>query len=217
MEDILARQRLLDLPDVDSFHPVIVGLGGVGFWTALYAVMSRYPVIVVDKDRVELTNLNRTLYMHNDAVRGVEKTTAFLNVLRHLGLSDGLVTPVQGDVQTYWSVIETYNPTCIIDVVDNTVTARFLSEQAERMGIPYYQARYDGLEFSVTSTFAHRMVTLEEVSGYEIVPSFVGTAAMLGAMVFMQALLGVKGTLSTDVKNLFTLTSLLKEEVDHGE
>ena len=68
-ETIYERQNLikdLTIPEVAT----VIGLGGTGFWTAIFLAMSGVKeLILVDSDRIEKSNLNRLPLRDSDVFK----------------------------------------------------------------------------------------------------------------------------------------------------
>jgi len=131
-------------------HIFIAGAGGLGSPISIYlAVAGIGTITIVDKDIVELTNLNRQI-LHNDNDIGRKKTTsaeakliAFnpdimirvidttidkTNVMRLVGKSDG-----------------------IVDAMDNFPTRYLLNETAVKKNIPLFHGAIRGLYGQATT------------------------------------------------------------------
>ncbi len=182
LADIHDRQESLNLKFYD--HAIIIGVGGIGSWTALNVALSGQfkHMHIIDPDVVEESNLNRTPFRICDV--GHQKVDAMkylilerrvsmkihtYNTKSSLTLADELLNDMSNDV-------------CIIfDCRDDIFTDFYMFD------CKYYKLGYDGLSLTLdgnpkdTPVWGH-------ANGYTVVPSFIAPAQIIAAITVMDAL-----------------------------
>lgn len=139
MEHWLTRTELLlgqqKLERLKASRVIILGLGGVGSAAAEAICRSGVgQMMLVDKDCVGLTNLNRQL-VATTATLGRPKTTALAERLLSinpeviLSCREEFVLPENSDF--LWD----YQPDYIVDCIDTVTAKLFLAEEAHKRGV----------------------------------------------------------------------------------
>ena len=117
----------------------IVGLGGLGSASALYlAAVGVGTLRLVDKERVELSNLNRQV-LHWTPDVGREKTRSALEKLEKLNPEVKVeVLNIEVNEDNARKVVG--GSTLILDALDNWKTRFILNDECIRSGIPFIHA-----------------------------------------------------------------------------
>jgi len=175
-ETLYERQNLigdLEIPRVAT----VIGLGGTGFWTALFLAMSGVEeLILIDADTVEVSNLNRLPL--KDSFVGLKKIVAakeFIHEIRK---------PIR--IETHDSRIE--NPqNCrvlrgvIFCCTDNLKSQQIICAYCKKNKLSYQRIGYDGTTLNVSKTFPLTFKEVELQEGYTSTPSWVIPAAFAAA------------------------------------
>ncbi|MEK6845184.1 MAG: ThiF family adenylyltransferase, partial [Nanoarchaeota archaeon] len=147
-EAIYERQNLigeLDIPNIAT----VVGLGGTGFWTAVFLAMSGVSeLILIDADTVDVSNLNRLPL--KESFIGMKKTQAvkdFLSEIRKLTRIEihnlKLVKPE--DCQILRGAI--------FCCTDNLRSQQLICAYCNKNALFYQRIGYDGTILNVSKTF----------------------------------------------------------------
>lgn len=175
-EAIYERQNLigeLDIPEVAT----VVGLGGTGFWTAVFLAMSGVnELILVDADTVEVSNLNRLPL--KESFVGMKKTQAvkdFLSEIRKLTRIEihdfKLVKPE--DCQILRGAI--------FCCTDNLRSQQLICAYCSKNALFYQRIGYDGTILNVSKTFPLSFEEIKDEGGYTTTPSWVIPAVFSAA------------------------------------
>jgi len=176
-QSIYERQNLisgLKIPTVAS----VVGCGGTGFWTAILLAMSGVEeLILVDHDRIEVSNLNRLPLQ--DTYVGVTKTFAikeFTNKIRK-----------SVRIENHDKKIEKPEDCIILRgmvfcCTDNLRSQQIVCAYCKKNKIPYQRIGYDGTVLNVSKTFPLSFKQLPERDGYTITPSWVIPAVLAASL-----------------------------------
>jgi tRNA A37 threonylcarbamoyladenosine dehydratase len=175
MEITLDRQSTLNLFIPSSV--CIAGAGGIGNWVALYlTLMGVKKLYVFDDDKVEVHNLNRTIYRNKDI--GEYKTTALKDILE--GLRDvrvfaftSLCTP------TSLSCL-TEKPEALIDCTDKLDFQIAMAKWCIQNVVRYIRAGATTNHITVTSSVETWGKSKQEQCGVTI-PSWVVPVALVAA------------------------------------
>jgi len=129
----------------------IAGIGGLGSISAFYmTAMGVGRIRLVDRDRVELSNLNRQI-MHRTSDIGKWKTRSAEEKLTQLN-PDSQLEPIQGTI-TRNNVIDLVRGCdLILDATDNQVTRKVLNGAAIALQIPFIYGGINGFS-GMVSTF----------------------------------------------------------------
>ncbi|MBF0096189.1 MAG: molybdopterin-synthase adenylyltransferase MoeB [Magnetococcales bacterium] len=132
---------------------VLVGAGGLGSPAALYlAAAGVGRLVIVDDDRVELSNLQRQI-LHDTDRLGVEKAQSAAQTLRALN-PDTEVVPVLSRLSADTVQAVLAQGDLILDGSDNFATRYVLNEACWQAGKPLISAAVLGFEGQL-STFRH--------------------------------------------------------------
>ena len=172
LEELYVRQKPLKLKTVNK--ATVIGLGGIGSWVALdLALAGAKTLILIDNDRIETTNLNRTPYKVSQT--GMFKTQAMKDLI--------LERRIDTEVITFEKKLETLTKTelsklkssVVIDTRDNLINLD--------VGIkPDYYLRYDGLSATIMTELPDSAFT-SGTGGYNTVPSFIATPQFLASLI----------------------------------
>lgn len=175
-EAIYERQNLigeLEIPDVAT----IVGLGGTGFWTAVFLAMSGVSeLILVDADIVEVSNLNRLPL--KESVIGMKKTEAvkdFLSEIRKLTRIEihNIRLEKPDDCQVLRGAI--------FCCTDNLRSQQLICAYCKKNDLHYQRIGYDGTVLNVSKTFPLTFEEIKDEGGYTTTPSWVIPAVFAAA------------------------------------
>jgi adenylyltransferase/sulfurtransferase len=148
-------QRQTLLPQVGSAgqtrlkqaRALLIGCGALGTVVADYLVRAGVGhLTIVDRDVVELTNLQRqTLFDESDARDGVPKAVAGANRLKQVN-ADVIVEPVVADVhqENVESLVHGVN--VVVDGTDNAETRYLVNDVSVKHGIPWVYGAAVGTE-----------------------------------------------------------------------
>ncbi len=198
---IYERQNLiadLDVPQTVS----VIGCGGTGFWTAFLLAMSGVnELILIDRDMVEVSNLNR-LPLEESAV-GKKKTEA---------LKD-LIFSIRKQVRIEIQDMYIEKPIdCqvlrgdIFCCTDNLKSQQIICAFCKKNDLNYQRIGYDGTILNVSKTFPLSLKEIERESGYTVTPSWVIPAVLAAAA----------GVASRSYKELCLMDDLGKLHIQHS-
>jgi len=175
-EAIYERQNLitdLKIPKIAS----IVGLGGTGFWTAVFLAMSGVEeLILVDVDTVEVSNLNRLPL--KERLIGVKKTEAvkeFIQEIRKLLRIEVHNLRIEKPQEC-----EILRGT-IFCCTDNLKSQQLICAYCKKNNLSYQRIGYDGTVLNVSKTFPLSFEEAREQGGYTVTPSWVIPAVFAAA------------------------------------
>ncbi len=175
-EAIYERQNLiqdLDVPDVST----VVGLGGTGFWTAVFLAMSGVSeLILIDSDIIEVSNLNRLPL--KESLVGTKKTSAvkeFLSEIRKITR-----------IETHDLRIEKPENCQILRgavfcCTDNLRSQQLVCAYCKKNNLDYQRIGYDGTILNVSKTFPLTFEEIKDEGGYTVTPSWVIPAVFAAA------------------------------------
>jgi molybdopterin/thiamine biosynthesis adenylyltransferase len=172
---------------------LVAGLGGLGSPAALYlAAAGVGKLVLVDREKVELSNLNRQILHWTDDV-GKTKVESALEKLKRLNPEVeivGLVDEVgEGNVYNLVKEVDV-----VVDGMDNFKTRFLLNEACVRLRKPFVHAAVYGLEGRLTTIIPGRGPCLKCLLPME--PNETNTFPVLGStpavMASMQAMEVVK-------------------------
>lgn len=139
---------------------LIVGLGGLGSVSAYYLAAAGVGLLkIVDKDHVDLENLNRQLLHHTQDI-GAPKTASAYRKLHELNplcrieaiteeFREDTMLPLVGDCQI------------IVDATDNLDARICLNRASLKKRVPFIYGGVDGFSGMVTTFFPGRTACLE--------------------------------------------------------
>lgn len=168
---------------------IVIGIGGVGSWIALdLALIGVGTLILVDPDKLEASNLNRTLFKYSQI--GQQKTQAVKDLILERR-PDAIVLTIDEYFNT--EILKKYNVDYIFDATDNLSTRQMIHEfyqqsDSEIDHTPYCKCGYDGF-FATVSLNDFDSGRWGDDGSYTVVPSFFGTPQMLSAIAVIEMLL----------------------------
>ena len=207
--EINNRQNSI-VEDFSQSTAIVVGLGGIGNWIAVdLALLGCGTLILFDPDKIEPSNLNRTLFKLSHI--GQYKTKAVKELIMERRRDVLVIT-----YEEYFSVddLKKLNGTnYIFDCSDTTKLKDSLALSKEKKNdfiFPnYIKLGYDGMEgtISINDFISGRW---GEDNSYTVVPSFFGTPQVLSAIGIIEMLLvkkPVNRTVNLNVKSILNLIS----------
>jgi molybdopterin/thiamine biosynthesis adenylyltransferase len=205
LEDINDRQKGL-IGDFSEHSAIVVGLGGIGSWVALdLALVGVGTLILFDNDKVEASNLNRTLFKLSHI--GQSKTKAIKELISERRRDAIVITH-----QELFNVDHMKKFEGIDFIFDCSDTTRLKDSIAQLKDKPrYIKLGYDGFEgtISVDDFESGKWGT---DSSYTITPSFFAPPQVLSALGVIEILLVKKPspkTVNLNVKKILTQISNL--------
>ena len=175
-EALYERQNLirdLKIPEVST----VVGLGGTGFWTAVFLAMSGVEeLILIDSDIVEVSNLNRLPL--KEGFVGKKKVTAvqeFVSEIRKIVR-----------IETHDLRIEKPENCQILRgavfcCTDNLRSQQLVCAYCKKNNLAYQRIGYDGTILNVSKTFPLTFEEIKDEGGYTVTPSWVIPAVFAAA------------------------------------
>lgn len=188
-DGLYSRQTQLSLYTYK--HAIIVGLGGIGNWVALDLALSGKVDIIhlIDPDKVEESNLNRTIFRYCDI--GCHKVDAVkyqilerrANViietykeLTNPVLLEKLLKETIGDNSIY-------NPyTLIMDCRDD------IFDDLYDFNCKLYKCGYDGTSITIDGNPRLTKVFTQRGGSYSVIPSYIGSSQIVAAIAVNDAL-----------------------------
>ncbi|MBS1551551.1 MAG: ThiF family adenylyltransferase [Bacteroidetes bacterium] len=172
---------------------IVIGLGGLGSWIALdLALIGVGTLILVDPDKLEASNLNRTLFKYSQI--GQLKTQAIKELILERR-PDTIVVTIEDYFNT--DILNKYSVDYIFDATDNLSTRQMILEynQYQKQNlipdfipVPYCKCGYDGF-FATLSMNDYSSGRWGDEGSYTVVPSFFGTPQILSAIAVIEMLL----------------------------
>ena len=175
-EALYERQNLirdLKIPEVST----VVGLGGTGFWTAVFLAMSGVEeLILIDSDTIEVSNLNRLPL--KESFVGRKKVTAvqeFVSEIRKIVR-----------IETHDLRIEKPENCQILRgavfcCTDNLRSQQLVCAYCKKNNLAYQRIGYDGTILNVSKTFPLTFEEIKDEGGYTVTPSWVIPAVFAAA------------------------------------
>jgi len=177
---------------------MVAGAGGLGCPASLYLVAAGIGhVAVVDKETVELNNLNRQiLHWSNDI--GRPKSVSMMEKLRQLN--------PEATVEAIQKVLTTHNArqlikdfTVIVDALDNWRTRFLLNKACVKEKIPFVHAGVHGLHGQITTILPGKGPCLQcilpkippEEEKFPVLGVTVGTLGLLEALETIKIITGL--------------------------
>lgn len=176
--ELYTRQQPLQLDTPNSV--TIVGVGGIGFWAAVFAAMSGVPALYLfDPDTVEESNRNRLPLCEGAINRPkVEVTADFIKSLR----PDATVVAVQEKLEGVLLELQLSISQVVMDFTDSPKTQITLYNRCKELNKRFVRAGYDGTHFTVTSVVSGWISGDVEQATYEVQPSWVVPSVVAAAM-----------------------------------
>lgn len=207
MTELYERQNDMDITAPNTV--TVIGVGGIGSWTALdLALAGVEKLYVVDFDEIEEHNLNRTPFKTSQI--GMQKTAAVAELIQERRI-DAEVIPVNKRIEDTAGVVrEDMEDSVVIDCRDHaSPLPDGISESV------LLTAGYDGFEYTMHVKPDYEAIFGDAETEYETVPSFIAPpqviSGMITAMVFSP-------DISLDSENVRSgdLRTLIKESMLNG-
>lgn len=186
------RQEKLKLNTNTSI--TIVGVGGVGFWTAKFAAMTGIEEIhLFDPDTIETHNLNRLdLPLKFIGKNKADVGRLIINAIRP-----------NCNVKAFGMKLQEYmfgNTEWLIDCTDNFESQESNYKIATNRNAKYMKVGYDGEQFSINDKVAEWG---EAEDGYVVIPSWCVPASIVGALAVAKIVKYPTKEVARNVKSLF--------------
>ena len=177
MDEQFQREIILigkeNLEKLKKSKVIIYGIGGVGsFVCEALARAGIENLILVDYDKIELTNLNRQIHALHSTI-GEQKTEAMKN--RILDINPKAKVETYNNKETKEKEEELINETInyVIDCVDTITTKLKLIETAKRKNIPIISSmgtgnKLDPTKFEITDIYKTTVCPLAKVMRKEL-------------------------------------------------
>jgi hypothetical protein len=152
----------------------VIGVGGVGCWVALYfSLIGVNNIILIDNDKIDVTNLNRTMF--KTANVGQYKTVAMKDLI--------MERRPHCTVVSYTKKYEDLPDQCKKSIIASTVIdCRDSIKPLERIKSPIIGG-YNGLTATIHVLPELKHIWGEEESPYTIIPSYVVVPSVIAAMI----------------------------------
>jgi len=203
LEDINNRQKGL-IGDFSEHSAIVVGLGGIGNWVALdLALLGMGTLILFDNDKVEASNLNRTLFKLNHINK--PKVSAVKELISERRKDTLVITHSELFTVEHLKKLEGID--FIFDCSDTTRLKDSIAQLEERPR--YIKLGYDGFEGTLcVDDFTSGKWGVD--SSYQITPSFFAPPQILSALGIIELLLikkQVAKTVNLNVKEILSQIS----------
>jgi molybdopterin/thiamine biosynthesis adenylyltransferase len=211
-EKELARyQRQIIIPDIGeagqkkikAARIFIAGAGGLGSISSYYlAAAGVGKLVIVDRDIVEMTNLNRQI-IHNTADIGMPKVLSAKKKLEALNPHCS-VRPIQTEMNKENIVDLVGDCSIIVDATDNIETRKVLNYASIQKGVPFIYGGVNKFDGMITTFIPDKTPCFECLfPGIESPKSIIGVIGPLpgvvGSLQAMEAIkivLGMEGLLT---------------------
>jgi len=193
----LDRQNSLKLNIPDSV--CVVGCGGIGNWVALYlTLMGVRSLCLFDGDKVEIHNLNRTIFSKADI--GEYKTDALKKILNAMRSVSILSFTSECSSIKLDSLIE--KPDVFMDCTDRHEVQLTMAKWCENNKVRYIRVGANTNHITVTSNVNTWGESKQEQCGVTI-PSWVAPVALVAAYAITKLALnsGLEVSMSLDDEN----------------
>lgn len=192
----------------DKTVAVIIGLGGIGSWVAIDCALLGYKFLyLIDPDKIELSNLNRTLFKLDQV--GEYKVDAIANLIKERR-TDVSILKIP-ELLTEDIINEFPIRSDIFDCTDN-LRQRSLFKNKKFKN--YIKLGYDGFSMTIIKNDFSSGSWGEE-STYQFVPSFFGSPQIISAIGVISAISDLKQDNYTITKDCRTL--ILDNELDNSK
>ncbi|AGB01869.1 HesA/MoeB/ThiF family protein [Methanoregula formicica] len=166
-------------------HIFIAGAGGLGSPVAIYlAVAGVGTITIVDKDTVDLSNLNRQI-LHSDRDIGMKKTVSALETLREYN-ADITVNAIDATITADNARGLVGAADGIVDALDNYPARYLLNRVALEKNIPFFHGAIRGFYGQATTIIPEKTACLEcifpRAPPPEVFPVIGATAGVIGAV-----------------------------------
>lgn len=181
----------------------IAGAGGLGSISSYYlAAAGVGKLIIVDRDTVEMTNLNRQI-IHNTTDIGIPKVFSAKKKLEALN-PHCAIRPIQAEMNKENIVDLVGDCSIIVDATDNIETRKVLNYASLRKGVPFIYggvSKFDGMITTFipgkTPCFECLFPGIETPKGVVgVIGPLPGVVGSLQAMEAIKIVLGMEGLLT---------------------
>ncbi len=209
-EELKRYSRQIIIPSIDkigqeklkSARVFMAGIGGLGSVSAMYLAAAGIGHIkIIDKDRVDISNLNRQIIHWTDDI-GKEKTKSGIEKLRRLNPNCNIeAINVELNDTNASEIID--GSSLIIDATDNLETRRILNRVSLDKSIPYIYGGVDGFNGMVTTFIPYETPCfdcifhkdLKKVGTVGVIGPTPGIVASIQVMEAIKIVVGIKGIL----------------------
>ena len=175
-EALYERQNLirdLKIPEVST----VVGLGGTGFWTAVFLAMSGVEeLILIDSDIVEVSNLNRLPlkegFVGKKKIAAVQEFVSEIRKIVRIETHDLRIEKPENCQILRGAVF------CC---TDNLRSQQLICAYCKKNDLAYQRIGYDGTILNVSKTFPLTFEEIKDEGGYTVTPSWVIPAVFAAA------------------------------------
>jgi molybdopterin/thiamine biosynthesis adenylyltransferase len=173
-------------------HILIAGVGGLGSPVAIYLACAGVgKLTLIDRDVVELSNLNRQI-LHGEADIGEQKVISAARKLEKLN-STVTVKPIAMKItaENFSGLLQGVD--LVMDCMDNMATRFILNEGCVKAGIPLIHGGIYGMMGEVTTIIPGQTPCFEcifprDVEGKSPFPVFGFTPALIASLQVMEAI-----------------------------
>lgn len=172
MSELYKRQETLNLDIPEQI--TVIGVGGIGCWVSIGLAMAGVKkLILIDTDSIEEHNLNRLPFGRwSVGVKKVDSLMQFLNEVRPE--CEIIAYPNHTDNLSRVS-LEKINRGVIVDCRDNI-------RPLKGMNKPLLKVGYNGTSITVHTNPDYDSIFGDDLGGYTIIPSWVGTPMLIGGL-----------------------------------
>ena len=175
-EALYERQNLirdLKIPEIST----VVGLGGTGFWTAVFLAMSGVEeLILIDSDIVEVSNLNRLPlkegFVGKKKIAAVQEFVSEIRKIVRIETHDLRIEKPENCQILRGAVF------CC---TDNLRSQQLICAYCKKNDLAYQRIGYDGTILNVSKTFPLTFEEIKDEGGYTVTPSWVIPAVFAAA------------------------------------
>lgn len=162
----------------------VIGLGGTGFWTASFLAMSGVSeLILIDDDRVEMSNLNRLPFgPGNVGGRKIGVTAENIGTIRPGIRIERHPTKIQTPADC------TILRGSVFCCTDNLKSQQMICAYCRKNDLPYQRIGYDGTLLNVSTGFPLSFEEATDEGGYTQTPSWVIPAVVAAGLGVYSAL-----------------------------
>ena len=177
MDEQFQREIMLigkeNLEELKKSKVIIYGIGGVGsFVCEALARAGIENLILVDYDKIELTNLNRQIHALHSTI-GEQKTEAMKNRILDINPKAKVETYYNKEIKEKEEELINETINYVIDCVDTITTKLKLIETAKRKNIPIISSmgtgnKLDPTKFEITDIYKTTVCPLAKVMRKEL-------------------------------------------------
>ena len=177
MDEQFQREIMLigkeNLEELKKSKVIIYGIGGVGsFVCEALARAGIENLILVDYDKIELTNLNRQIHALHSTI-GKQKTEAMKNRILDINPKAKVETYYNKEIKEKEEELINETINYVIDCVDTITTKLKLIETAKRKNIPIISSmgtgnKLDPTKFEITDIYKTTVCPLAKVMRKEL-------------------------------------------------